>query len=233
MGLDVYVGSLTRYYCRRWETVVQQMARENGMEVTVARQDDSPPPNPEDVAPLASAWRDGLSAALSPHGVPPFTWDESLDAPYFTDKPAWDCYSALLVWASHLEHPDTPLPSVAPEDWSQYQPFVVSQQPGQTRFPHLLRDTELWLPVPLPFTFEADDLVGNKIAIGSVIGLKTELENLNHASWHADRNTLRTWRHEGAEVGCPLELSVRFAFAVFLALATDAAEHRLPMKLDY
>jgi hypothetical protein len=30
MGLDIYVGSLTRYYRRDWETIVQQAGRELG-----------------------------------------------------------------------------------------------------------------------------------------------------------------------------------------------------------
>lgn len=30
MGLDLYVGTLTRYYTRNWKTVVQQWAEENG-----------------------------------------------------------------------------------------------------------------------------------------------------------------------------------------------------------
>jgi hypothetical protein len=33
MGLDVYVGSLTRYYRRDWETFIQQAGRETGMTV--------------------------------------------------------------------------------------------------------------------------------------------------------------------------------------------------------
>jgi hypothetical protein len=41
MGLDVYVGPLSRYYTGQWETIIQQYARQTGMEVRVVR-----PPNP-------------------------------------------------------------------------------------------------------------------------------------------------------------------------------------------
>ena len=30
MGLDIYAGTLTRYYSHNWKTVVQQWAEENG-----------------------------------------------------------------------------------------------------------------------------------------------------------------------------------------------------------
>ena len=31
MAVDLYVGTLTRYYTRQWENVVQKMAREQGL----------------------------------------------------------------------------------------------------------------------------------------------------------------------------------------------------------
>ena len=30
MGLDIYAGTLTRYYSHNWKTIVQQWAEENG-----------------------------------------------------------------------------------------------------------------------------------------------------------------------------------------------------------
>src|SRR6266436_6378887 len=41
MGLDIYVGSLTRYYAGDWETVVQRHARETGVSVRVVRSNES------------------------------------------------------------------------------------------------------------------------------------------------------------------------------------------------
>jgi hypothetical protein len=35
--LDVYVGSLTRYHAHDWETIVQQAAKREGIEVQVMR----------------------------------------------------------------------------------------------------------------------------------------------------------------------------------------------------
>ena len=43
MGLDVYVGSLTRYYLGDWETIVQRIAREQGFDVQIVRQNASQP----------------------------------------------------------------------------------------------------------------------------------------------------------------------------------------------
>ena len=37
MGLDIYAGTLTRYYSHNWKTVVQQWAEENGYAFTPTR----------------------------------------------------------------------------------------------------------------------------------------------------------------------------------------------------
>jgi hypothetical protein len=42
VGLDIYMGSLTRYYAREWESAAQQAAREMGVEFEVIRQHDPP-----------------------------------------------------------------------------------------------------------------------------------------------------------------------------------------------
>ena len=102
MGLDVYVGTLTRYYAGQWETIVQRTGREQGFAVEVQRQHvDAAVTDPAALEPVLIEWRDTLSAALSTHLRGPLRWDEGMGPDYFTDKPAWDCYGSLLVWAAH------------------------------------------------------------------------------------------------------------------------------------
>src|SRR5207249_3444477 len=68
MGLDVYVGSLTRYYAQDWETIVQQWGREQGLPVEVRRSQPSPPDritDPAVIRPALIKWRSNLNQALS------------------------------------------------------------------------------------------------------------------------------------------------------------------------
>jgi hypothetical protein len=236
MGLDVYVGTLTRYYAGEWKTVVQTTARDAGMTVHVVRQSE-PPDAVRDPAQLEAAviaWRSGISAGLVDHLERPLMWREGMAPPYFTDKPAWDCYSALLIWAAHDEHSDGSLPVVAPDDWTTDPAIALSQAAGfRSRYGQLLYDTELWLPGTFGFTFRAEDPTGSTVGIGSVEALAEQLRELNERTWRADAPTLRTWRQAGAECGGPFEVSARFGFAVLESLAQSAAEHCLPMKLDY
>jgi hypothetical protein len=236
MGLDVYVGTLTRYYAGEWETVVQRAGRELGMEVRIERQNEVADAlrDPAEIEELVIYWRDRLNAGLGDNLAEPLAWTEGLAPPYFTDKPAWDCYGALLIWAAHEEHPDTALPAVLPEEWTKHPAVARSQtQEFRSRYAHLLDSTELWLPGEFDFTFNAEDPTGSMIGMGSVPALAAELRELNDRTWRADPATLQQWRRAGSEHGGPFETSARFGFAVLASLADVAAEHQLPMKLDY
>jgi hypothetical protein len=179
-------------------------------------------------------WRDNLGGGLGDNISEPLNWDESGESPYFTDKPAWDCYSSLLVWSAHLEHPDLVRPAACVEDWTKDDAYRrSSSKEFQTEFPALLRDTEIWLPANFQFTFTAPDVSGNTVTFGSVFSLRDELAEINARSWRADSATLAAWRREGADYLAPLEIGARFAFAIFYDLASAAADHRLVMKLDY
>ena len=236
MGLDVYVGSLSRYYSQDWETVVQRAGREGGVPVEVIGQQGlkDEGADPATIREAVLAWRAQLAEALADSLEEPLDWREDLDAPYFTDKPAWDCYSALLLWAAYAEHPELERPEGCVEDWSTDQAYRLcsSAEPG-THYPNLLKGTEWWLPTELPFVFTAADPSGAVAVFGSSVRLAAELSELNSRTWKADPDTLVAWRRNGAEYGSPLEVGARFAFAVFEGLAREAVQHRLVMKLDY
>ena len=237
MGLDIYVGSLTRYYARDWETVVQKHARESGMAVTVIRPnapDEDIVTDQDTIRAAVTVWRDNLSQGLGDNLEGPLTWDETPESPYFTDKPAWDCYSSLLLWAAYLEHPDLKRPSACVEDWTTDEAYQRSSaEDFQTEFPTLLRGTEIWLPVDFRFTFAATDVSGGTVNFGSVLALRDELAQINARTWRADSSVLTEWRRRGAAHLSALEIGAQFAFAIFSDLAEQAATHRLVMKMDY
>jgi hypothetical protein len=236
MGLDIYAGSFTRYYAGDWETAVQKAGREQGFEVQVVRANDDEEAitDPEEIRPGVVAWRDQLSQALGNNISRPLDWDESASAPYFTDKPAWDSYGSLLLWAAYSEHPKLQRPTECVEDLDEDPAYQFSSNlEFKTAYSQLLRDVEIWLPVDFPFTFGASDPVGNEVYIGSSVDLVRQLEDLNRRTWNADASTIAEWRREGAEHLAPLETGARFAFAIMLDLARAAAKHRLILKLDY
>ena len=76
MGLDIYAGTLTRYYSHNWKTVVQQWAEENGYSFNRITPDGEPADNEEElssaeVQAAVENWRDQILSAISQPGQPP------------------------------------------------------------------------------------------------------------------------------------------------------------------
>ena len=73
MGLDIYAGTLTRYYSHNWKTVVQQWAEENGYSFNRITPDGEPVDNEEEMSPAevqvaVENWRDQILSAISQPG---------------------------------------------------------------------------------------------------------------------------------------------------------------------
>lgn len=243
MGLDIYVGSLTRYFARDWKTVVQQAAERGEIppvQVVRTNEPEDVVTDPEQIRHVVVDWQQGLSDGLGNNLSSPLSWDETNPTPWFTDKPAWDCYGALLLWAAYSEHPDLKRPAANPcglpggGDWSgdpAYQRSVAKD--SRTRYAHLLRNVEIWLPGEFTFTFGATWVTGVARQFGACSALVAQLDDLNARTWRATQAQLVEWRRDGADFGAPLEVAARFGFALMRDLAGRAAEHRLPMLLDY
>jgi hypothetical protein len=241
MGLDVYVGPLSRYYAGDWETIVQQYGRESGVSVRVVR-----PPSPKQSligrlldclrprGPAAAQravrrWRNRLGKEL---GIADLDWNEYPNAEYATDKPAWDCYGGLVLWAAYDELPDAKRRETA-KGWDEDSAYLTSRMNPRSRYRHLLADTEIWLPVEFGIPFRTAAITGNEVVVGSSVRLLAELRELNSRTWKADDQQIHQWRVDGADYGAPLETSARLAFSIFYTLGQRSVAARLPMKLDY
>jgi hypothetical protein len=235
MGLDVYAGPLSRYYTGDWLTVVQQLGREQGIAVPVQRpaQADEGAMDPEQVLERVLEWRASLQRALVEHGVS-LEWNEDPSGAYFTDKPAWDCFGDLLLWAAYLDAPERTCPKDHVDDWQEHPVLGASRAPtSSTQFPHLLCGTELWFPSDFPMIFNAPDPVGSPTTVGSAQRLHAELEQINQRSWNGSAEQIAKWRKEGSDHGAPLEHGARFCCALFLEITATAIEQSVPVKLDY
>ena len=242
MGLDIYVGSLSRYYLGAWETIVQQAARQQGFNVRVIRPAAPKPsifrrlvslilPRRNPLPALQQAilqWQHSLEQASG--AELPFVWNDSVDYDYYTDKPGWQWYGALLLWAAHEQDPNESWPTVI-HSWSKDPAFQKVRSRSNHEYPHLLSDTEIWLPVEVPKPFDTTDPFGNDTVVGSSLALLRELRLLNTRTWNASANEIAKWR--AAELPAGHESDARIGFALVYELCTLAVQHRLPMKLDY
>lgn len=239
MGLDVYVGSLSRYYAGDWETIAQRLGREQGVPVEIIRrsgaEQDGPPLSPREAHAAILRWRAWLSQPLRAEGIDALDWDERLDAPYATDKPDWSGYGALLVWAAREEYPRWFARKMWNEkDWHKDRSYRRGLRAGvKSRYGQLIVGPEFWLPADFIGVIDATGPSGEETRIGSLIQLRRQLDLLNERTWRAEAAAIATWRR-GADLDDRLlEDRARLGFAIFDHLTTFAIEHRLVMKLDY
>jgi hypothetical protein len=238
MALDVYVGSLTRYYAGDWQSIADTTRpRGRGARKAPMRVGDPRTTNlgadRERIRGAVLAWREGLGRALQPHLAEPLDWSEAAEAPWFTGRPGWDGFGSLVLWAAYAEQPALRRPAALTEEWDDDPALVRSNAPGfRSRYAHLVRNVELWLPAAFDFTCEDEDIDGRRIIVGSATTLARQLGELNAATWKMDAGELVALSRRRPP-GTSLEVCARHALAVMSGLARQAIEHRLPMKLDY
>ncbi|HEV3504188.1 MAG TPA: hypothetical protein VG637_02770 [Actinomycetes bacterium] len=221
MGLDVYVGSLTRYYVEGSADVVERIARHQGMAVSDGQDAE------EVIRAAVLRWRDGLSRRLGDRLAGPLDWDESGLAPCFTDKPGWDGYGGTLLLAAHDEHPELPPPAQVSADWPDDPAYQAACAPGAgSRYDQLLTP-ELWLPCAFDFTVRTRDITGEEVELGSSMALLGQLELLS-ARYRLDGQP-----PEPAAGGHSLSAAAGNGLAVLRRLAERSVINRVPMKLDF
>ena len=221
MGLDVYVGSLTRYYVEGPADVVERIARHQ--DITVNDGQDAE----EVIRAAVLRWREGLSRWLGDRLDGPLDWDESAPAPCFTDKPGWDGYGGTLLLAAHDEHPELPPPARVSADWPDDPAYQAASAPGAgSRYRQLLTP-ELWLPCRFAFTVRTQDLTGEEVELGSSVALLDQLELLS------SRYRLDGQPPDATADGHALSAAAGNGLTVLRRLAERSVVNRVPMKLDF
>jgi hypothetical protein len=180
VGLDVYAGTLTRYYAGDWKNSVQQWAEDQGLAYEIVRVGGDSPSAPADrVRSAILDWRLSLNRELAASAGNSFDWNESSEALYFTERPGWDGYGSLLTLAAHDEHPGFGWPEQSTSSWPDDPAWSLASADdfASSRYRHLLV-AEMWLPCPFDVPFEYSDPGGAPVSIGSSFALLAELRTL-------------------------------------------------------
>lgn len=258
MGLDIYAGTLTRYYSHNWKTVTQQWAEANGYAfrkfTPEGEQAGEDTLDPDQVRPYMEGWRDHILSALAQPDRPPYTpWPEDGEKPYYTDKPDWDALGALMVVIACQVYGE-PVPPTVQKGWDYTtHPAVARLAEDPERVWSLLRGATWWLPLSEPFLFRGPLPNENTAVLGTTAGLRIELEWLNRSLWQAGEETILAWADtEGyptdAVYGPDGKLDpqgirehteydtlslAKFAFSLFWRALNFAEEQKVPILLDY
>lgn len=264
MGLDIYAGTLTRYFTRNWKTHVQKMAEIKGYKFClyhpkVAIKPIEDPAQIREIHHALCQWRDELGSTIQPN-LPAPLWDEDTDEEYFTDKPGWLAYSAL-VFLQACRYMKRDLPEYVDEDVI-LQKDPIYEEAKKCDFPSsLLHEVELWIPYddnficgPLCFVSSEDE---EGFYASTLKFLQEELEDLNRNRWNADEATILSWRNDKYYVPAKYKDSRSFvakvffrrpkhktplyrtedlaqcAFSILWCAVHYAKDHKVPLILDY
>lgn len=252
MGLDIYAGPLTRYYTHNWKTAAQKWAEENGMgyEMVRANDDGQEELSPEEVCRIVSGWRDSALEAVKSAAGDVTPWPENNDRDYFTDKPDWPAFGALLLYAAAKIYGE-PYPTTVPKDWDFWQEPLIQRAQGDAQVSwSLFKGAEWWLPLEAPLLFRGQNPVGDTLVLSTAGALMLELLRINELGWKADEEAVLAWAktegypQDGTLHDGKLEMEqvhtvystvslARFAYSILWQAAKFSLQHQAPILLDY
>lgn len=199
-------------------------------------------------------WRDQILDAISQPDQPPYApWPEDNEKPYYTDKPDWDALGAMLLVAACHTY-GQPVPPTVEKDWDFGEhPLIARLAEDPERVWSLFRGATWWIPLSDSFMFQAPLPTDAQTIIGTLGGLRKELEKLNQLAWRADEVTILRWTEtEGYPVDGTIgpdgqyskadipehtqydtQSLAKFSFSMFWQAMRFAEEQQVPILLDY
>lgn len=256
MGLDLYTGTLTRYYAHNWKTENQQWAEAHNFGYRKVTPETEPEEtmSVEEIRQAIETWRDNLLSAIRDHGTPVEPWSEDNERPYYTSKPDWPAFEALLLYAA-CRSLEEPLPEKFGKE-AQFEDFEIAQRAYDDPKLNwsLFTGAICWLPLEAGFVLNEEMPTGDKAVISTTWCLLKELEKINSFGWNADDETIDKWYDEdGYETEDPkvtkltddlscvepesgfydTESLARFAFTRFYRAVRFAQENRVPVLMDF
>lgn len=193
MGLDIYAGTLTRYYAHNWKTVTQLFAEENGMDFQTIRPQQEDNISHEELKEIMIQWRDSIIRGLNLD--PESLWNEDYDiTPYYTDKPDWDALNALLLYIA-AKYTKKEVPKTIKKNFDVYSHPIVKEFVESKDFLASLFDGNgWWLPIEqnIFFNYVLPNSQNSPLSTSTL--LLEELKSYNEFEWNADRETILSWR---------------------------------------
>lgn len=251
MGLDLYAGTFTRYYTRNWKTVVEAWAEANGVDFKRTETEDEEKLSQEEVQEIVCAWRDEMLQAVTPENQLPETWEESNDKAYYTDKPDWDAFGAMLLVTAAHTYEET-IPETLEKGWDFTEhPLIKRLAEDHEHVYSLFRSVMVWVPITKStMVFRGPMPTGNEVMIGTLGALEQELEHINEICWLAKEETILSWTEtegypaktlkdvetgteDGKKETYSTESLAKFAFSIFWRAMKFAKENRTPVLFDY
>ena len=193
MGLDIYAGTLTRYYTHNWKTQAQMFAEANGINFqTIRNESVENELSSEEIKEIVTQWKDTIIKGLQLNPAP--LWNEDYDStPYYTNKPDWDALHALLLYIA-AKYTKKEVPKTVEKNFDCFNHPIVKEFIESKEFLLTLFDGNgWWLPIDQNIIFNYVLPNSQKSPLATSTLLFEELKTYNSIEWKADRETILSW----------------------------------------
>ncbi len=231
MNVDLFVGTLTRYYSAEWQSSRSRPGDLSPFGKQQASRDAVT--DPVELQGVIAEWLEEASFKLKDHLKEPLAWQEGMLPPHFTGELGIAGFGGAILLTAYTANPHLPRPTAFMKTWNS-DPAVEASMKAEKKDPVWeIMNCSIWYPMNFAFGIGMKEPNGAPIKAGSIELLWNALEYLNEANWGASATDIAGWRARKLSETDTFETQAQFGFAVFYEMCRLARENRLPMKLHY
>ena len=214
MTLELFAGTLNRYYCD--VETPEEAARTNE---------------------IVCHWRDTIVAAVKKAAPEAECWDENPEKAYLALQVDEMAFGALLTYAAAVAYGHKCRETVYPGWNFEAEADVQSARADRTMVMSLLKGASWWLPVQTPIMLRGEVPTGDVVTIASAGALMIELLRINELGWKADEEAVLGWfetegRMDADAKRYSTESLAKYAYSAFWQLAKFALQNNVPVIMD-
>jgi hypothetical protein len=231
MNVELFVGTLTRYYTADWQN---SRTRAGERSPFGSKKDKTAVTDPVELQGVIAGWLEEATFKLKEHLKEPLSWKEGMLPPHFVGELGVAGYGGAILLAAYTNHAHLPRPTTFMKTWDRDPAVAAAMKPSEKKDALWeIINCGVWFPVNFAFGIGMKDPSGQPIKAGSIDLLWRALEYLNEANWGASPDDIATWRAHTLSEADTFDTQARFGFAMFYEMCRLARENRLPMKLHY
>jgi hypothetical protein len=177
----------------------------------------------------AKAWREKLNLALFGRIAKPLLWADAAGGRFLALRPSARARDGLTLWAAYLARPDLERPTAPPERLDADPAYAEAPSRNYYMGAMAVLECQAFAPSTENFIVQAEHPAGYPAVVTSTSNLRFYLDELNAASWRADREKAAGWLKAptaGAK-GDALLAAAREGYAAYDALCRFADAERV------
>lgn len=231
MNVDLFVGTLTRYYSADWQN---GRTRAGESSPFGSKKTHTSVTEPVELQGVIAGWLEEATFKLQQHLKEPLSWKEGMLPPHFVGEMGVAGYGGAILLAAYTNNAHLPRPVTYMKTWDRDPAFEAAMKPTEKKDALWeIINCGVWFPVNFQFGIGMKDPAGQPIKAGSIDLLWRGLEYLNETNWGAKPEDIAAWRTRGLSETDTFDSQAQFGFATFYEMCRIARENRLPMKLHY